>query len=90
MKTVKENFDLEGVEIMRVSRRNLTFKLVPLCTLRGCPGAAPLINLLLRHHLGYPIAYVTERYQRHWIRVLTTWRRCINKFRKPQNPVEKP
>lgn len=75
MKVVKRNHDIAGLEITRIAWRNLIVKLIPLWPLREYPGAGPLATLLTRHYLGYPIAFVTEKYQHHWIILLNLWRR---------------
>jgi len=74
MKTVKQNFDLQGLEVRRITRRSIAIKLVPIWAAKENPGLVPLLDLLIRHYLGYPIAFITEKYQRHWFKLLSLWR----------------
>lgn len=80
MKTAKQNFDLQGLEAQRITRQNIVIKFVPIWVTKETPGVAPLLDLLIRHHLGYPIAFITEKYQKHWFKLLTLWRRAVQKL----------
>ena len=44
-----------------------------------------ILALAVRHHLGYPIAYLTTRYEPQWRKVLSGWRRLYAKLKPAEH-----
>ena len=67
--------DVSGMEIGRIGRQYMLWKLLPLWSIGDEPGWGYIFNLSLRHKLGYPISYLTERFSGPWMKLLTGYRR---------------
>ena len=75
MKVNTRNFDVKGMSVDRLFRQYLGGKLRPLCWFSNGLQFKHILALGIRHYLGYPIAYLTTRYQRQWQVLLRNWRR---------------
>ncbi len=75
MKVTSGNFDINGMSAMRLMKHYLGGKVTPLRSTNDGLEFKHVLGLLLRHHFGYAIAYVTTRYERQWQRLLSRWRR---------------
>ena len=87
LRTVKlrtKNHDVQGMSVARLLRRYLGGRVRPLWSFGGGLELRHILSLSTRHYLGYPIAYLTTRYNRQWQLVLRNWRRVQSAMRKDQ------
>lgn len=61
-KVLKENYDLQGLEISRIIKIMLIGKILPVGNLSTGPGTRYLIILSLLHRFGYPIYLLLARF----------------------------
>ena len=78
MKLRTKNFDVEGMSSGRVLRQHLLSKVRPFWCFSNGLQMKHILALMTRHYLGYPIAYLTTRYEPQWRKALFRWRRLRN------------
>ncbi len=61
-KVLKENYDLQGLEISRIIKIVLIGKILPVGNLSTGPGTRYLIILGLLHCFGYPVYLLLARF----------------------------
>lgn len=75
MKLINKNYDVTGMSSGRMLRQHLFSKVRPLWCFSDELEVKHLVALATRHYLGYPIAYLTTRFNPQWQRTLAAWRR---------------
>lgn len=75
MKVRTKNFDVEGMSSGRLFRQHLFSKMRPFWCFSDGLETKHIVALMTRHYLGYPIAYLTTRYEPQWRKALFQWRR---------------
>jgi len=75
MKLVKRNHDVEGMSCVRLLGQHLYSKGRPLWCFSDGLEAKHIAALAARHYLGYPVAYLTTRFNPQWQKILAGWRR---------------
>ncbi|MDH3464893.1 MAG: hypothetical protein OES26_03085 [Gammaproteobacteria bacterium] len=81
MKVSRNDFDMSGFEVRRLLKSFFDIKLVPFWRRDDSPDWSSLMTLWVRHAVGYPLAYLTERYHKQWLKLLQRWRRTVARFR---------
>ena len=82
MKVSTRNYDVEGMTTGRVLRQHLSSKVRPFWCFSNGLEFNHILALMIRHYFGYPIAYLTTRYEPQWQKVLFQWRRLHNVDKK--------
>ena len=59
-------------------RQHLLSKVRPFWCFSNGLETKHIVALMMRHYLGYPIAYLTTRYEPQWRKVLFQWRRLTH------------
>jgi hypothetical protein len=85
MKTANRRYEVTGMQTGRTLRRVLIGKVTPYWSCSEGLHLSKLAVLALRHRLGYPLAWLTLRYEPYWLRLLALWRR-----RRPDFPSDTP
>ena len=75
IKLVKKNYDVAGMSSGRVLGQHLYSKVRPLWCFSDGLEVKHIVALAARHYLGYPVAYLTTRFNPQWQRILAGWRR---------------
>lgn len=75
MKLVRKNYDVEGMSSGRIFGQHLYSKVRPMWCFSDELELKHIVALAARHYLGYPIAYLTTRFNPQWQRLLAGWRR---------------
>jgi hypothetical protein len=75
IKLVKNNYDVKDMSCGRVLRQHLFGKVRPLWCFSDELEVKHIVALAARHYMGYPVAYLTTRFNPQWQRVLAGWRR---------------
>lgn len=75
------------MSVGRLLRHYLGGKVRPLWWFSNGLEFKHIVALGTRHYLGYPIAYLTTRYDRQWRVVLRNWRRVQGVSRRNDSKV---
>ena len=75
MKLTDRHRDAAGMSTGRMLRQHVGGRLRPLGCFSHGLEVKHILALAVRQYLGYPIAYLTIRYNRQWQRALAAWRR---------------
>lgn len=88
MKITTKNYDVQGMSAGRLLRQYLSGKLRPLWGFDHGLKFTHVMALMARHYLGYPMAYLSTRFEPQWRKLLLKWRRLQNviKHRGSKNP----
>lgn len=60
--SLNKRYDLEGLEISRLTKMAMWGKYVPMGNFHGGPGGRCLVVLIFLHYFGYPLYLVLARY----------------------------
>lgn len=82
MKASTKNFDVQGMTAGRVFRQYLSGKLRPLWGFNHGLKFTHIVSLMTRHYLGYPMAYLSTRFEPQWRKVLLKWRRLQDSMKQ--------
>ena len=82
MKLLNRNFDTGGMSSGRMLRQQLLSKARPQWCFSYDLDLKHVLALVVRQYLGYPIAYLTLRYNRQWQKSLNGWRQLRH---RPKN-----
>ncbi len=74
MRLRTDNYDLQGMSVGRLFRQYLSGKMRPLWGFANGLKLTHLVALMMRHYLGYPMAYLSTRFEPQWRRMLRKWR----------------
>lgn len=82
MKLRTNNYDVTGMTAGRLLRQYLSGKMRPFGDFCQNVRFTHVIALCARHYFGYPMAYLSTRFEPQWRKVLFRWRQSQRTIKK--------
>ena len=70
IKTTNKNYDIHGMEMLRMIRMVIIWKLLRIDDVVGKPKLSDLLQLAIHHYAGHLTAVITVKHEKRWLRSL--------------------